>query len=212
MRIVSDRCAFPPDAVMPVYQTDKLRHCLGSLFASLSERGWVNMLPMHERLFMGRPIVPRVRQVVNCLLFAHYLSVTWTRQGKGNSPSFHTPGEEQIAPTGRSLMWHRSPVHHLSLQPCSAHPNAPGFDALDDLFHLTRPSWQIYPFSVALCLHNTNWFFFNVLWYHLKEQFHLWLLHVVYVWVWLIVTIDDMDQLWRPTIKCYQCKLNQCFF
>lgn len=117
MRIVSDRCAFPPDAVMPVYQTDKLRHCLGSLFASLSERGWVNMLPMHERLFMGRPIVPRVRQVVNCLLFAHYLSVTWTRQGKRELPIFsHTRGGTDCADWSQP---HVAPVTSPSSEPAA---------------------------------------------------------------------------------------------
>lgn len=77
--------------VMPLYQIDELNHCLGSLSASLSERSWVNMLPMHERFSMGRPIVPRVRQVVNCLLFPHYLSVTWTRWVKGTPHLFTQP-------------------------------------------------------------------------------------------------------------------------
>lgn len=46
------------------------------------------MLPMHERLSMGRPIVLRVRQVVDCLLFPHYLSVTWAHRGKGTPRLF----------------------------------------------------------------------------------------------------------------------------
>lgn len=72
---------------------------------------------MHEGLSMGRPIVRRVRQVVNCLLFPHYLSVTWTRRGKGNSPSFHLTGDEQIVLTGCSLVYdtgHQS----IHLSPC----------------------------------------------------------------------------------------------
>lgn len=79
---------FFPGWAMPVYQIDELNHYLGSLSASLSERGWVNMLPMHERLSMGRPIVLRVRQVVDCLLFPHYLSMTWAHRGKGTPRLF----------------------------------------------------------------------------------------------------------------------------
>lgn len=54
---------------------------------------------------MDPPIVLRVRQVVNCLLFPHYLSVARTRYGKGNSPSFHLTADEQIVLTGCSLVY-----------------------------------------------------------------------------------------------------------
>lgn len=54
---------------------------------------------------MDPPIVLRVRQVVNCLLFPHYLSVARTRCGKGNSPSFHLTADEQIVLTGCSLVY-----------------------------------------------------------------------------------------------------------
>lgn len=79
------------------------------------------MLPMHERLSLGRPIVLQVRQVVNCLLFPHYLSVTWTHRGKGNSPSFHLTGYEQIVLTGCSLVYDTS-HKSIHLTPAAIQP------------------------------------------------------------------------------------------
>ena len=138
----------------PFYQIDELNHCLASLSASLSERGWVNMLPMHESPCMGRAIVPRVRQVVNCLLFPHYLSVTWTHRGAGNSPSFHWARDEQIVLTGCSLVYdtgHQS----IHLRPRSlfspAHP-APIMRLVNESLYFSwhHPSW---PFSGLLLRH-----------------------------------------------------------
>lgn len=53
---------------------------------------------MHERLSMRRLIVQRVRQVVDCLLFPHYLSVTWAHQEKG-TPHLFFRQDEQIVLT-----------------------------------------------------------------------------------------------------------------
>lgn len=50
---------------------------------------------MHERLSMGRRFVRRVRQVVDCLLFPHYLSMTWAHQGK-ETPSSFTSGVNRL--------------------------------------------------------------------------------------------------------------------
>lgn len=134
---------FPP--AIPVYQIDELNHCLGSLSASLSERGWVNMLPMHERLSMGRPIVPWVRQVVNCLLFPHYLSVTWMRRGKGTPHLFTYPRMNRLCwLVAVSSIWHRSPVYpsqprgHSAICICNH-----GFGKCNYLIRLTHPSWGI---------------------------------------------------------------------
>ena len=59
------------------------------------------MLPMHEELSIGRLIVPRVRQVVNCLLFSHYLLVTWPRRRR-QLPVFSVRANGQIEP-GRAI-------------------------------------------------------------------------------------------------------------
>lgn len=105
------------------------------------------MLPMHERLCMGRAIVPRVRQVVNCLLFPHYLSVTWTHRGKGNSPSFHFTGDEQIVLTGCSLV-HDTGHQSIHLRPAAIQPASKSIRVWLNAkktasFQLTHPSWRI---------------------------------------------------------------------
>lgn len=67
---------------------------------------------MHDSLCMGRAVVPKIRQVVNCLLFPHYLSVTWNHRGKGELPIFSlnqrwTDCADWLQPC---CVWHQLPA------------------------------------------------------------------------------------------------------